>query len=338
MALTTKNLNYLDVEISTTCQAGCLDCARTHYDHKTNKYYYADSWHPYFNKLYPLDAFEKHVKQFRTDKEFVTVIFCGNTGDPFSHPQLTQMADVITRNFPNGYLEIETNGALGKLSTFETLAKQKIAVKFSIDGLEDTNHIYRRNVKWESLMRNAEHFISHGGTAIWDTIDFPWTLHQRDQMRQKAFDMGFSRFEVSPRANPDLDDQLYAFKDTKVTSAPDGFTLDQEKWTVDNKWFSKNYIDPLCKTKDGDAFFLAGDGTVWPCCLIEQIRYRKDDPDHQHWLHLEKLYGKNWNNLYHHPLEEILDINWYKQDLESSWKNARLMKGCVIKCGACVTS
>ena len=337
MALRSENLTYLDIEISTTCQAGCLDCVRTHHDSKTNKYYSAESWHPYFNKLYPLDAFEKHIKQFATDREVVT-IFCGNSGDPFSHPQLTQMADVIKRNFPNGYLEIETNGGLGKLSTFETLAEQKVAVKFSIDGLEDTNHIYRRNVKWESVMRNAKHFISKGGYAIWDTIDFPWTVHQRDQIRQTAHDMGFYRFEVSPRSNPDLDDQLYAFKDTKVMPAPDGFTPDQNRWTVQNKWFTNNIIEPQCKTKKGDAFFLACDGTVWPCCLTEQIRYRKDEPDHQHWLQLEAKYGNNWNSLYHQSLQGIIDVNWYKQDLESSWKNAKLMKSCVQKCGKCLTS
>jgi len=337
MALTSENLTYLDVEISTTCQAGCLDCARTHYDSKTDKYYSAESWHPYFNKLYPLDAFEKHIKQFATDRDVVT-IFCGNTGDPFSHPQLVEMAGVIKSNFPNGYLEIETNGGLGKLSTFEILAEQNIAIKFSIDGLEDTNHIYRRNVKWESIMRNAKHFISKGGSAIWDTIDFPWTLHQRDKIRKTAFDMGFKKFEVSDRANPDLDDQIYSFKDTKVASAPDGYTLDQNHWTVQNKWFTTNFIKSQCKTNKGDAFFLAGDGSVWPCCLTEQMRYRKDEPDHQHWLQLQKQYGKNWNSLYHHNLQEILDANWYKQDLESSWKNAKLMKSCVQKCGACLTS
>ena len=343
MALRSENLTYLDIEISTTCQAGCLDCVRTHYDHKTNKYYSAESWHPYFNKLYPLDAFEKHIKQFATDRE-VVVIFCGNSGDPFSHPQLTQMADVIKRNFPNGYLEIETNGGLGKLSTFETLAEQKVAVKFSIDGLEDTNHIYRRNVKWESVMRNAKHFISKGGEAIWDTIDFPWTLHQREEIRKKANDMGFYKFEVSPRSNPDLDDQIYDFKDTKVMPAPDGFIVDQKHWKVRKDWFSKNFIKPLCKTDfvgntgNADNFFLAGDGTVWPCCLTEQMRYRKDEPDYQRWLQLEAKNGNNWNSLYHHNLQEILDTNWYKQDLESSWKNAKLMKYCIQKCGACLTS
>jgi len=77
---------------------------------------------------------------------------------------------------------------------------------------------------------------------------------------------------------------------------------------------------------------------VWPCCLTEQMRYRKDEPDYQRWLQLEAKYGNNWNSLYHHNLQEILDTNWYKQDLESSWKNANLMKYCIQKCGACLTS
>ena len=32
----------------------------------------------------------------------------------------------------------------------------KVKVVFGIDGLEDTNHLYRRNVKFEKVIANAK--------------------------------------------------------------------------------------------------------------------------------------------------------------------------------------
>ena len=46
------------------------------------------------------------------------------------------------------------------------------AVIFSVDGLEETNHLYRQNVRWEFVERNMKAFINAGGRARWDYLIF----------------------------------------------------------------------------------------------------------------------------------------------------------------------
>ena len=70
-------------------------------------------------------------------------------------------------------------------------------VRFGIDGLEDTNHLYRRNVRWPTLMRNVRAFVEAGGNAEWDFIEFRQNQHQVEQARMLADELGFSMFNVN---------------------------------------------------------------------------------------------------------------------------------------------
>ena len=65
---------------------------------------------------------------------------------------------------------------------------------FSIDGLEDTNHLYRRNVKWEKVIENARSFITAGGKAHWDMLVFEHNKHQVDEAKSYANKLGFVWF------------------------------------------------------------------------------------------------------------------------------------------------
>ena len=67
---------------------------------------------------------------------------------------------------------------------------------FGIDGLEDTNHIYRRNVDWDRLQKNFRAYIKAGGDAGWQFIVFPWNEHQIEEARQRSLDEGFATFAL----------------------------------------------------------------------------------------------------------------------------------------------
>jgi sulfatase maturation enzyme AslB (radical SAM superfamily) len=65
---------------------------------------------------------------------------------------------------------------------------------FSIDGLEDTNHIYRRNVKWDKLISNVKSFINAGGVAEWDYLVFKHNEHQLEEAEKFSKELGFKFF------------------------------------------------------------------------------------------------------------------------------------------------
>ena len=56
-------------------------------------------------------------------------------------------------------------------------------VIFAIDGLEDTNHLYRVNTNFNKIMENAKAFINAGGIARWDFIAFAHNEHQIEEAK-----------------------------------------------------------------------------------------------------------------------------------------------------------
>ena len=95
-----------------------------------------------------------------------SILYCGNHGDPMMSPHIVDLCP------GNIEVSIATNGGIGRISDYEQLARNKVHITFGIDGLEDTNHLYRQGVLWNNLMERVEAFISAGGTAIWQFIKF----------------------------------------------------------------------------------------------------------------------------------------------------------------------
>ena len=52
---------------------------------------------------------------------------------------------------PNIKIEMWTNGGARDTVFWKRMAQLKVHVIFGIDGLEDTNHLYRKNAKWKSI-------------------------------------------------------------------------------------------------------------------------------------------------------------------------------------------
>jgi sulfatase maturation enzyme AslB (radical SAM superfamily) len=90
---------------------------------------------------------------------------------------------------------MNTNGSARTVDWWRDIAevlKPNGYVIFSIDGLEDTNHLYRRNTNWEKIISNVNAFIEAGGIAHWEYIVFEHNEHQIDIARDLASSLGFS--------------------------------------------------------------------------------------------------------------------------------------------------
>ena len=93
-------------------------------------------------------------------------------------------------------LKIHTNGGLKPQEWWKELATTGCVVRFGIDGLEDTNHLYRRGVEWSAVMRNAAAFIEAGGCAEWAFIVFRHNEHQVEKASALSRELGFKRFLI----------------------------------------------------------------------------------------------------------------------------------------------
>ena len=97
--------------------------------------------------------------QYYVTKNFDTlekIFFCGNVGDPCADKNLLEKIAWTKKLNADIVIGINTNGSIRNTKWWQDCANllngQYDYVVFSIDGLQDTNHLYRRGVKWQKVM------------------------------------------------------------------------------------------------------------------------------------------------------------------------------------------
>jgi hypothetical protein len=205
--------------------------------------------HHHANSELTLTAFKDHLSPYV--KQLEKVLFCGTLGEPAAAQELLPMIRWIKDMNPSTVIGINTNGGLRTTDWWIELAsliKDDIRsyVVFSIDGLEDTNHIYRKKVNWSKLIKNVKAYIGAGGNAQWDGLIFKHNQHQINHMRDLAQQLGFKAFRTKVSSRENFDDIL-----------PPDHGLPEIK----QKPFS-------CMAQSTGSLYLSAQGLWYPCCYI----------------------------------------------------------------------
>jgi len=184
-----RKIKVLHLEPTDVCQLACPACSRET-DVKFNKR---------LQHHLTIPEIQKHFSD-RAIKEFDKMFMCGNYGDPAAGKYTLDIYRWFRKLNPNITLGMNTNGALQTTFYWHEIGRlfnqEKDYVVFSIDGLEDTNPVYRVNSNWAKLMSNIEAYISAGGRAHWDMLVYKHNQHQVDACEQLARDMGFKWFRA----------------------------------------------------------------------------------------------------------------------------------------------
>ena len=193
-----RNIKVLHLEPTDVCQAACLLCFR-----ETDKEFRKNRQHHL-----TIDRINKHFDD-NAIAELDKMFMCGNYGDPAAGKNTLEIYKYFRSVNPNIVLGMNTNGGIQTTFWWHALGsimnQLQDYVVFSIDGLESTNHIYRKNVVWSKVMQNAQAFIEAGGSAHWDMLVYKHNQYQVDECEQLARDMGFQWFraKVSKRGFTD---------------------------------------------------------------------------------------------------------------------------------------
>ncbi len=185
-----SEITTVHLEVTERCNASCPQCARNINGGEVNPQLH--------NAELSLDDVRTILKP-EFIKQLKRLYMCGNYGDPISANDTLEIFEYIRSHNDKMQLSFHTNASAKTPDWWSRLPAamgKSHYVVFSVDGLEDTNHLYRQGTVWKKIMENARAFIAAGGRARWDYIVFGHNEHQVEEARALATSMGFEKFNV----------------------------------------------------------------------------------------------------------------------------------------------
>ena len=183
-----NTITEYQIEVTTYCNAACPQCPRNINGGKINPHLTLEHLsREVIDQAFPVELCNR-LRQ---------VFFCGSYGDPIMHPEFLDILWDFRAKAPELWLYLHTNGGAHDTSYWAEMARILHGygqVDFNIDGLEDTNHLYRRNTDFNKIIENAQAFIAAGGRAVWNFIVFEHNQHQVEQARELSKKLGFKNF------------------------------------------------------------------------------------------------------------------------------------------------
>ncbi len=347
-----EDIREVHLEVTQKCQAACPMCDRNMNGGKDN---------PHITNAEI--TLQKAKKIFKPDfiKQLKTMYMCGNLGDPIVARDTLEIFKYFREHNDSMWLSMNTNAGARDMPWWTELAQilgRAGAVIFSVDGLEDTNHLYRQNVIWEKVETNMRAFIAAGGRARWDFIIFEHNEHQVEEAKKLAEEWGCEKFipkktgrffstkkmtgkETHQAINRKGEKTTNLAKPTETKFA--NKELEKEKTIVKQFGSMLDYYDRAkinCKVKDAGNIFITAEGLLMPCCWTAGRMYKwwhKDPKVEQIWDYIDQAGGKGGINVIMNDMKKVME-GPLLSSIEDSWNAKTVKEGklgvCSQKCGA----
>lgn len=202
---------------------------------------------------------------------------CGNYGDPMVARDVLPIFQDLRARAPRLELGLFTNGSGRTPAFWRELAQVVSWVRFSIDGLEDTNHLYRRGTSWDRIVASVEAFVGAGGRAEWDFIVFRHNEHQIEEAKALAKTLGFSRFFLKKTSRffggaAGLQKTLVRGRDGEPDYEIEEPSSEDHRNPVARRLAQADLAayqattDIACKAARWGRIYVSAEGLVFPCC------------------------------------------------------------------------
>ena len=273
-----SEIRRIHLEMTTRCNAACPMCSRN----ERGGFEIA--------KLPPAELTLDTVKRVLPEtfvRQLEQIWLCGNYGDPIIARDTLEVLRYFKTANPRIRLGMNTNGSARKPPWWRELASVVTYCHFGIDGLADTNHLYRRRTHWNVIMENAEAFIAGGGAAHWEFIVFKHNEHQIEAAQQLASTMGFRKFRIRKTGRfffgGGLQDSLgvrnrhgaeqYRIEPPVSEMLRNSSSAELGKVTRSTGGYA-DYLDTTeitCKAQRDKEIYVSAEGLVFPCCYLASI-------------------------------------------------------------------
>ena len=244
----------------------------------------------------------------------------GNNGDPIYHSNFHELCSKLKNN--NCKLSITTNGSAKTKAWWEKLNKildNNDDITFSIDGLEDTNHLYRKNAKWKSIMNAVEVLQNRKCKMEWKFIPFKHNQHQIYQAKKLSEKLNFDSFRL------EKSDRWLGKKDLMPDREYVDSYYEHQQTVLINPQY-KTGMNPYCIKNNlpSNQLYIDAEGDFYPCCWIGSYKYK--------YKHVFSPKQNNFN-IKDNTLNDILTKNSVKSFFESTKDFNSAHECCKIHCG-----
>jgi MoaA/NifB/PqqE/SkfB family radical SAM enzyme len=265
----------LHIETTTRCILACPACARTTWHNITKR--------PVTKEDLDIDLLEKFL-ECDGGRKITRFTLCGDYGDSIYYPDLFNL---IKRFRDRVSFNIITNGSRQTKNFWNKLASlmtDNDCITFAIDGLEDTNHLYRINSDWKSIMQGLDIMVNSPAQVHWKTIIFKFNYNRLIEIKNFATNKGatWSAEKTHRYGNVDLE-------------PPSEFV--ELNHVFQGQFVSNNQIEiePRCKK---EAKVITASGYFYPCDWIRnpqtlyksQLWKQKD-----RWLEKVNMQNSNYD-------------------------------------------
>ena len=339
MSVNLLDIEKIELELSSDCNAACPGCARTQLDgtYEVKNITFKD-----VQRLFP-------SKEYIDGKQFK---ICGVLGDPIVNPECSDILTYLAEN--GGYCVVSTNGSYNTADWWIRLAQvshatSKIKVHFCVDGHRETNHIYRVNTKFNVLERNMEAYSNAGGIGDWIYIVFDHNEHELEIAKSHAQRLGF-KFKVRTGMRNSYHDWIAKIGkknqklETKITTTGDKEHTKVKQVDEINKLIKENNEGKVdhqknqeliktinCKYIHQNEIFISSTLELWPCCfLFDSTKWNKHGINEKY-----ADFGVGWNSLVDKNINKVLTNPYFDSILIESWNpvHGKHLPRCLYTCG-----
>ena len=362
--------NYHDIrtvhlELTERCNASCPMCARNINGGETNPWLHDNELSlEDIKKIFPNDLIQ----------QLNHIYMCGNFGDPIVAKDTLEIFRHFSSVNSSILLSMNTNGSARQEDWWTELASVlgKGYVIFSIDGLTDTNHLYRKGTNFERIIKNAKAFIDAGGRAVWEYIVFAHNEHQVEEARNLADELGFEKFQVKKSArflstNGSLKESIHSvdkkgnenilmapknpeYRNSAIEQIAGSNKVDVKLPTTKKELlgligpesFGNTTIYDTatikCKVKEEKSIYVSAEGILQPCCWVagQMYNWHNTPKGSQVWK-LINVVGKDSLNALNHSVAEIVTGLYFQKLISDSWTKPSCSEGklkvCAKICG-----
>lgn len=325
-----KDIQQVNLEITNRCALSCPGCARTNSlelfkkNPTAGKYQFTDLSLKDIQELTPFFKTLDHIN------------LSGVFGDPIYNPEFKEiLRHLVAIEIPH---TIETNGSSKNQDFWDEVAAivhpDRTYWSFSIDGLENTNHLYRQGARWSSIMP-ALKALTPKCRVTWKYIVFSHNIDQVEEAKLLAQELGVYEFILRAAGHLPAGHKFYPQSKATISfKRSNKFQVKQalkdwrkNKLAVDVDQVIKIY--PACLKPEID-ILITTHKRFYPCCGSSHDSEAFNE-NNESWFaqHKENFKIKN-------DINEVLASPLWGE-LQASWQSIKTAPlECIKRCGVYV--